>query len=338
LLVVEDNMLNRQVAFELLQGEGADVMLAEAGIEGVRLVTESAESFDAVLMDIQMPDIDGLEATRRIRANTRRGAVKIIAMTANASHADAQLCLAVGMDDHLGKPIDLEKMVATLLRHTGSAGGGVEPAHALQPEQNDSVVEPIASISQRFGHNHELIRNVMSGFASDQEKQLVRLQDQVVRRNAAGAAEVLHAIKGSSATMGARSMAQLAGELEQQFLQGDEDTITQLFIDGSCVETLRGLLLESDELLRTAFELPAQDISPVNENAQCLADPQWREALHDILQLLEAGNMQAIEQSEALQVLTPKEFRPQFDTFVELVKTLDFSASLLAGHQLLNSV
>ena len=89
---------------------------------------------------------------------------------------------------------------------------------------------------------------------------------------------------------------------------------------------------------RTAFELPAQDISPVNENAQCLADPQWREALHDILQLLEAGNMQAIEQSEVLQVLTPKEFRPQFDTFVELVKTLDFAASLLAGHQLLNSV
>jgi PAS domain S-box-containing protein len=338
LLVVEDNMLNRQVAFELLQGEGADVMLAEVGVEGVRLVTESAEPFDAVLMDIQMPDIDGLEATRRIRANTRRGAVKIIAMTANASHADAQVCLAVGMDDHLGKPIDLEKMVATLLRLTGGAGCGVEPAHALQPEQNDSVVEPIASISQRFGHNHELIRNVMSGFASDQEKQLVRLQEQVVRRNAAGAAEVLHAIKGSSATMGARSMAQLAGELEQQFLHGDEDAITQLFIGGSCVETLRGLLLESDELLRTAFELPAQDISSVNENVHCLADPQWREALHDILQLLEAGNMQAIEQSEALQVLTPKEFRPQFETFVELVKTLDFSASLLAGHQLLNSV
>jgi len=102
------------VAFELLQREGANVTLAEGGIEGVRKATEYSEALDAVLMDIQMPDIDGLEATRKIRLDAKRGAVKIIAMTANASIDEAQACLTAGMDDHLAKPIDLDEMVAKL--------------------------------------------------------------------------------------------------------------------------------------------------------------------------------------------------------------------------------
>jgi len=336
LLVVEDNMLNRQVAFELLKGEGAQVTLAEAGLEGVRQATECSEPFDAVLMDIQMPDIDGLEATRRIRADAKRGAVKIIAMTANASLSDAKACLAAGMDDHLGKPVDLEKMVTVLLHHVGIESA--EPEQHLRPEPGDSVVESINSISQRFGHNHELIQGVLSGFASEQARQLARLQGQVEQRNTAGAAALLHAIKGSSGTMGAQALAQLAGDLEQELLQGDDATKTQLLSDGSFIETLRVLLLESDELLRAAFTLPSNDIPPVSEDVNCLPVETWRKALRDILQLLEAGNMQAIEQSEALQALTPEELRPQFDKFVDLVRSLDFSASLLAGHELLNSV
>jgi CheY-like chemotaxis protein len=76
-------------------------------------------SFDAVLMDIQMPDIDGLEATRRIRSNPRFAALPIVAMTANASNTDREACLAAGMNDHVGKPIDLEQLVVTLLFQAG---------------------------------------------------------------------------------------------------------------------------------------------------------------------------------------------------------------------------
>ncbi len=335
LLVVEDNMLNRQVAFELLKGEGAQVTLAEGGLEGVQLATDNAEALDAVLMDIQMPDIDGLEATRRLRADVRSQGLTIIAMTANASSTDEQACRAAGMDDHLGKPIDLEKMVATLLRHAGVASA--EPDVPLPPVARDAVVEPFNAISQRFGGNRELIRNVLNSFAPEQAKQLARLQEQVEQRNAAGAAAVLHAIKGSSGTMGAWAMSQLAGELEQQLLHVDEAAKAQLLAEGSFVEELHELLRSSDQALKAMFELPTE-LPPVDVESVGLPLEQWREALQDILQLLDAGNMQAIAQSEALLAQTSHELRPQFGKFLDLVQSLDFAASLLAGHELLHSV
>jgi CheY-like chemotaxis protein/HPt (histidine-containing phosphotransfer) domain-containing protein len=336
LLLVEDNMLNRQVAFELLQGEGAQVILAEGGLEGVRLATECAENLDVVLMDIQMPDIDGLEATRRIRADARCQGLTIIAMTANASSADEQACRAAGMDDHLGKPIDLEKMVATLRRHSGDTSA--EPEVQWQPDAHDSVVESSSAIKRRFGGNQELIRYVLSSFAPEQTKQLVRLQEQVEQRNAAGAAAVLHAIKGSSGTMGAWAMSQLAGELEQRLLQEDEAAKAHLLADGSFVEALYELLSASDQGLRAALELPENEFTAADAGHACLPMEQWREALLDILQLLEAGNMQAIAQGEALLAQTPQTVRPQFDKLLQLVQSLDFAASLLAGRELLNSV
>jgi CheY-like chemotaxis protein len=282
-----------------------------------------------------MPDIDGLEATRRVRGDARCGAVKIIAMTANASLSDEQECRAAGMNDHLGKPIDLEKMVATLLRHTGRKGAA--SSVQVQAEPNDSVVESATSIGQRFGGNRELIRNVLNSFAPEQAKQLARLQEQVEQRNAAGAAAVLHAIKGSSGTMGAWAMSQLAGELEQQLLHADETAKAQLLAEGSFVEELHELLHSSDQALKVMFELPTE-LPPVDIESAGLPLEQWREALQDILQLLEAGNMQAIAQSEALLAQTPHELRPQFGKLLDLVQSLDFAASLLAGHELLNSV
>ncbi|MBB5190118.1 PAS domain S-box-containing protein [Silvimonas terrae] len=124
ILVVEDNALNRHVASELLSGEGATVSLAEGGLEGVAMVTEGGQVFDAVIMDVQMPDIDGMEATRRIRADARFASLPILAMTANTSASDREECLASGMNDHVGKPIDLEAVIPPLLRLTGRTGIG----------------------------------------------------------------------------------------------------------------------------------------------------------------------------------------------------------------------
>ncbi|MCD8524013.1 MAG: PAS domain S-box protein [Saccharospirillaceae bacterium] len=118
ILVVEDNEINREIAFELLSAEGAIVDLADGGLSGVQTVLAAEHSFDAVIMDMQMPDIDGLEATRRIRADGRFNQLPILAMTANVSASDREACLRAGMNDHVGKPIDLDDVVHSLLRLT----------------------------------------------------------------------------------------------------------------------------------------------------------------------------------------------------------------------------
>jgi len=118
ILVVEDNLLNREVAKGLLQSEGAIVDLAINGVEGVEKALAPNKDYDFVIMDVQMPVMDGMDSTREIRKFKTRSELPIIAMTANASQADRVECLAAGMNDHLGKPIDINEFV-TLLINTG---------------------------------------------------------------------------------------------------------------------------------------------------------------------------------------------------------------------------
>ena len=110
LLLVEDNPINQQVAQEILQGEGARVEVANHGREAVDRIRETESRYDAVLMDVQMPEMDGYQATREIRGGLGESELPIIAMTANALETDRQLCLDAGMNDHVAKPIDVEEI------------------------------------------------------------------------------------------------------------------------------------------------------------------------------------------------------------------------------------
>lgn len=118
LLVVEDNRINQMVARGLLTQEGAILTLAEDGQFGVAAVAAEQPPFDAVLMDVQMPVMDGYAATRAILQDLGLTALPIIAMTANAMASDRAACLAAGMDDHVGKPFELDYLLAVLLRFT----------------------------------------------------------------------------------------------------------------------------------------------------------------------------------------------------------------------------
>jgi len=118
-LLVEDNKINQMVAKGLLAKEGADITLADNGQLGVAAVADAQPPFDAVLMDIQMPVMDGYAATRAIRQELALTTLPIIAMTANAMASDRVACLEAGMDDHVGKPFELNHLVATLQRLTG---------------------------------------------------------------------------------------------------------------------------------------------------------------------------------------------------------------------------
>lgn len=130
LLVVEDNLINQQVAQELLCAEGALVELADNGELGLAAVARAEIPFDVVLMDVQMPVMDGFVATRAIRHQLGLTTLPIIAMTANAMASDRQACLDAGMNDHVGKPFDLPYLVEVLLRQTGRKDPGNVVAQA----------------------------------------------------------------------------------------------------------------------------------------------------------------------------------------------------------------
>jgi len=132
LLVVEDNLINQQVAEELLNAQGAMVALAANGQLGVQAVQAAQPPFDAVLMDLQMPVLDGLSAARAIRA-LGYSTLPIVAMTANAMASDRADCLAAGMNDHIGKPFDIQDLCARLLRLTGRANIAASVAQAQGP-------------------------------------------------------------------------------------------------------------------------------------------------------------------------------------------------------------
>ena len=134
ILVVEDNLINQQVAEELLCDEGAIVLLASNGRLGVDAVAAAAPQFDVVLMDIQMPVLDGYGATQLIRQELGLTRLPIVAMTANAMASDRDACLAAGMNEHIGKPFDVRKLVALLVRVT-----------SFQTEQTAPVAAPESS-------------------------------------------------------------------------------------------------------------------------------------------------------------------------------------------------
>jgi CheY-like chemotaxis protein len=116
ILVAEDNQLNQFIAKELLVDEGAIVEIATDGYDAVEAVRNAKPPFDAVLMDIQMPGLDGYEATRAIRETLGLRDLPIIAMTASAMAADQEACLAAGMNDHIGKPIPVDYLISILAR------------------------------------------------------------------------------------------------------------------------------------------------------------------------------------------------------------------------------
>ena len=329
LLVVEDNALNRQVAQELLEGEGAQVQLAEDGQAGVDAVLRTQPQFDAVLMDIQMPGMDGLQATRLIRSHTQFSRLPIIAMTANASSSDRDSCLEAGMNEHVGKPIDLEQLVHTLLGWTGR----VAPAELerLAASASEGLTESRESVMKRFGGNLQLLRTVLDSFEEEMAKQLEPLQEHVANRNRSGVMAVLHTLKGSAGTMGARALANEAERLEMLFKQASDEDCAALFEQPTWQAELSRLLSACARELDNEF--PAASVSDAGARPQAGGD--WRDALQQLLELLTSGNLQAIEAAQGLGDDLPTSLHTTYAELLRATEMLDFERAAQLARTLL---
>ncbi|MBF0134846.1 MAG: response regulator [Magnetococcales bacterium] len=226
-LLVEDNSINQQVAGEILRMVGLQVDLAENGLEAVRKVART--EYAAVLMDIQMPEMDGYEATRQIRNEARFATLPIIAMTAHAMAGDREKCLAAGMNDHVTKPID-QKQLFTVLTHwidPQKRGKLAVPATILdQPADLEESVVPtldtlpginLTSALERVNNNQEILRSILVEFqhsfadTSDKIREKMSSKDQ---NDWSTAQRLAHSVKGVAGNLSAQDLFNAARDLE----------------------------------------------------------------------------------------------------------------------------
>ena len=161
ILLTEDNEINQQIAIELLESEGATVKVANNGREAVEILSNGPQPppFDMVLMDLQMPEMDGHQATAKLRSDARFRTIPIIAMTAHATMEERQRCLAEGMNDHISKPIDPENLFETVGRFCQPLTPASRPRarkRRVRSRQQNPVVD--ASIRNRTGHGRRLVQ------------------------------------------------------------------------------------------------------------------------------------------------------------------------------------
>jgi PAS domain S-box-containing protein len=220
ILLAEDNVVNQKLALRLLAQMGYRADLAGNGLEALDAVER--QTYDVLLMDVQMPEMDGLEASREInRRWTRETRPRIIAMTANAMQGDRELCVAAGMDDYVAKPIRIEELVAALERSrpAGEAGdrrapGGADAEIPIDRPALDRLVETMGG---------PFVGELIDTFSQDAVELIATLRRTLAAADVDGFRRAAHSLKSTSQSLGANGLAARARELESEARAGSLD-------------------------------------------------------------------------------------------------------------------
>ncbi len=222
-LVVEDNEINQQVAQEMLEQVGMAVTCVEDGDIAVERAAQ--DDFELIFMDVQMPNMDGYQATAHLRATARHAATPIIAMTANALEGEREKCLAAGMDDYIAKPIDPNILYRVLAAHVPAETGAGSEAPAMRPPVEADEAAPIPGIDRavglkRMGGDSGIYHQILGQFVTNQGTSVQALRDALAAGQRPEAERLAHTLKGVSGNIGAAELQQAALELEQGIQEG----------------------------------------------------------------------------------------------------------------------
>jgi CheY-like chemotaxis protein/HPt (histidine-containing phosphotransfer) domain-containing protein len=228
ILVTDDYPTNQQVALMHLTAAGFDVDLADNGQQAVDAVAE--KSYDLILMDIQMPVLNGFDATSKIReveaASGRNGRTPIIALTASALKGDEEKCLSAGMDGYLSKPIRRRQLIQAVDRWIGLQNSLETPPMPKEPEkiaeastEGDGTIMDIATALEEFG-DAKTVRTIARQLIENADGQLERIQASIENEDREAIRKEAHAIKGGAATMEAPGLSKAAFRLEQLSTNG----------------------------------------------------------------------------------------------------------------------
>lgn len=284
ILIVEDNDINLEVATYLLKETHAKIEVARNGLEAVEIIQEQVHPFDLILMDVQMPIMDGYEATRIIRKELNI-LTPIVAMTANVMIQDIEKCLAAGMDAHIGKPFEVEDFYGTLLEvlHVSLS---ITPKQQTAAKKRAMVPFAKKEAIKKLGDNEALWQKLFNSFFETYLEMPQKLQDLIAKQELTLLIDYVHTVKGLSGTVGLLRLEQKLGELEQ-FLK-EHQTFKELPLS-PILEEHRAVM----SLLQKEYE---QLNTPLNEKKSLLdeSNAPKKELLLELKMALEFSNVSKV--------------------------------------------
>jgi two-component system, sensor histidine kinase and response regulator len=321
-----------------LESEGASVTIASDGAEAVKILTEGNQMalFDVVLMDLQMPRMDGLTATRMLRAYPNLQQLPIIAMTAHVMADEVQRCLEAGMNDHVGKPIDPEAFFATLAQWTRVRHSVVSDVHAGATKSEEVIILPeiegldVATGLQRVAGNKRLYLDLLSQFVTKQRSACDQITAALERGDCHEAERLAHSLKGVAGNLGMDQILHLAGNLERairEFPEGVEGLVKDLD------SILDRQLLNIEEALKIAVPIIEK------HGADVMVEPgAISEAIARLKVLLKANDLEASQAYFELgEILQAKVDPSQLNVLERAIKALDYEQALVTLDEITNS-
>jgi len=315
-LLAEDSEFNQQVATELLAGAGLEVDVACTGLEVVEMVQR--KSYDIVLLDIQMPEMDGINAALAIRALPQLAGLPIVAMTANVMQSDRERCLAAGMNDFLGKPIDPDELWRALLRWIKPVKA-VEPLpeqHSIHPSHTALVIEGLdtaAGLRRALG-KEEFYLSMLRIFVDTEADSVQKIRTALEHNDRTKATRIAHTLRGSAGHLSAKPLQEAASILEQQLRNGlpADDLLEKL-------DTLLRRQIEAIEAVLPSVEAvqPTATIAPEQCDAICA----------ELAHLLTNHDTQAIRLLNEHSALLLAALPDHFDRLKQAINQFDFDSA-----------
>jgi CheY-like chemotaxis protein/HPt (histidine-containing phosphotransfer) domain-containing protein len=329
-LLVEDNEVNQQVATELLESEGAKVTIANHGAEAVKILTQNNQppSFDVVLMDLQMPEMDGIAATRLLRVQPHLKNLPIIAMTAHVMAEEVQRCLDAGMNHHVAKPIDPDSFFATLARWTRANQTEFQDASAKTTRAEDEISLPelggvdVAVGLRRIGGNRRLYRELLEQFAEKQKSAGDRIAAAFESGDRNQAERLAHSLKGVAGNLGIDRIFQSAGNLEKA-IRDSQSGVNEM---------IKELTSELDRQVQTIQErlTVASEIPRKKEGSQAADPVAVSKAMTRLRDLLKASDADAREAYTGLAELLRGRVDPlRLQALSAAVRAFNFETALV---------
>ena len=316
-LVVEDNAINQEIASTVLRQAGANVSLAEHGAQALERL-EAGDGIDLILMDCQMPVMDGFEASRRIRGLDAYRDTPIVAMTANAMDGDRERCLNAGMDDYMAKPIESETLLETVGRHLGRVLAS-SPTHGVVPtDLPDLPGFALGDALRRLDGNRGVLLSLLKRFRTDHCDATAAIRHALDADNPAGAKLHAHSLKGAASSLGAYPLAAQAAAVEAA-IDNNAPVAAPLAELGEQLSVVRQALDSIEPLPATA---------PTKMSADSFKR-QWRR----LAQLLLENDTRAVDLASTLRQLVPAGLEQAVSAVIDRAEAYDFVGAKQAMDQ-----